>query len=237
MKDLMKNSIRTGKKLTVVYPMHGDEETIDMTEIGSKFNGMFSTNNSTITFVVDNEVFVTPYTKKSITTLIDVGLIKGHFYVPLSNGDYPKHDREKWRTLREEARKQHLKEYEEDCSEWCEENGIGELSDESLSRCLRIPPLGIQVKHHHYEMVYFPIANEKVLDSATAESLGTYCTNNGRLVFVYRDGHTYATRGYKLVLELKEAGFRQRNMFVPFSNGEQIMDYDFAAQWDAIGKK
>jgi hypothetical protein len=60
--------------------------------------------------------------------------------------------------------------------------------------------------------------------------------NNGIVVFVYRDGHTYVTKGYKVIQHLCDAGYREKCMFVPFSNGEEIMHDGFRAKWEAIRK-
>jgi len=35
---------------------------------------------------------------------------------------------------------------------------------------------------------------------------------------------------------LNDAGYRERCMFVPFSNGEEIMHDAFRAKWEAIRK-
>ena len=74
------------------------------------------------------------------------------------------------------------------------------------------------------------------LDNLARDSLGTYYMNNGIVVFVYRDGHTYVTKGYKVLQYLNDAGYREKCMFVPFSNGEEIMHDAFRAKWEAIRK-
>ena len=68
----------------------------------------------------------------------------------------------------------------------------------------------------------------------SVEKIGHYCTNNGRVVFVYRDGHTYVTRGYWIKRELDKAGYKESSLFVPFSNGEQITDSFLAREWERI---
>ena len=64
--------------------------------------------------------------------------------------------------------------------------------------------------------------------------LGYYSMNNGRTVFIYRDGHTYVTKGYWVIDKLKKAGYQRGSLFVPFSNGEQIVDPLLAAKWESI---
>ncbi len=238
MKNLKENSIHIHGTVTVVWPQHQREEELDMSDIRSKFNGAFSTNNSTICFVHDNEVFVTPWTSEALATIAKAGLDRKSFYVPFSNGDYPKHEEAKWSRLRNLAHESYCREYEIDCANWCDEHHISALSADIMANCFRIPREGIFVKHPHYETTHYPICgSEMCLDSFAASKLGCFCSNNGRVVFVYRDGHTYVTKGYRIISELREAGFKEASLYVPFSNGEAIVDPALAAQWNRISKK
>lgn len=101
-----------------------------------------------------------------------------------------------------------------------------------MERCFKIPRSGVPVKHLYYEDTVYPACSETMLDCTVADKLGSYCTNNGKVVFVYRDGHTYVAKGYWIVSELGKSG-----LFVPFSNGEQITDLGLASQWEALTKK
>ena len=104
MKELMRNSINVSGRTEVCWPQLGyKEETIDMSDVGSKFNGCYAMNNSTICFVVDHEVFVTPYTYEAMITIEEAGLVKKDFYVPFSNWDYPKNRWDEWQRLRKLA--------------------------------------------------------------------------------------------------------------------------------------
>ena len=238
MKNLKENSIRISNTTVICWPQYGDkEETIDMTDIGSKFNGAYCTNNSTICFIVDHEIFVTPYTRSAMRVIKETGLVRRGFYVPFSNWDYPKYEEAKWFHLRELATESYYRDYEADCAEWCDEHGIGELSEETMKRCFRIPRTGVPVKHVRFENIYRPLCYESCMDSTVVDKLGRYCANNGKVVFIYRDGHTYVTKGYKILEELRNAGYREAGLFVPFSNGEQITDTRMAAQWEKITKK
>ena len=113
----------------------------------------------------------------------------------------------------------------------------GELSAETMERCFKIPRSGVPVKHLYYEDTVYPACNETMLDCTVADKLGSYCTNNGRVVFVYCDGHTYVAKGYWIVSELEHVGYSKSGLFVPFSNGEQITDFGLASQWEALTKK
>ncbi len=61
---------------------------------------------------------------------------------------------------------------------------------------------------------------------------GCYASNNGTLAFV-TDDKLYVTpstrRAYTAL-----AGFIQKYFYVPFSNGEEIMDYPLKMRWEAI---
>lgn len=183
-------------------------------------------------------MYVTPYTRQAIATLIGAGLTESYFYVPFSNWDYPKDERAKWQHLCEMAHESHYRDFEDDCESHCDSHGIGMLSSEILGRCFRMPRTGVQVKHPRFEDTYYPVCgDESCVDCTVIDKLGTYCYNNGRVVFVYRDGHTYVARGYWIIDELRRAGYRERGIFVPFSNGERITDPLLAARWDEVCKK
>ncbi|MBR3319188.1 hypothetical protein IKG06_01625 [Candidatus Saccharibacteria bacterium] len=238
MNTLKGNSIHIPSTIAVCYPQYGDkEETIDMTDIGSKFNGAYSVNNSTICFVVDYEVFVTPYTREAMATITNAGLTKGYFHVPFSNGEYPKDEKTEWHRLLDGASESYYRDYENDCAKWCDEHGVGKLNEETLRRCFKMPREGVPVRHQHFENTYYPVCGERYVDCAVVDKLGCYCSNNGKVVFVYRDGHTYVTKGYWILNELVRAGYKKSSLYVPFSNGEQITDSYLAAQWEKISKK
>ena len=240
MEILKQNSIHVPPIFRTYYPQFDEESTVNMNEVRSKFPGRYATNNSTICFVTtDGEIFVTPYTREAFATLRQANFAERYFYVPMSNGDLPKdlELRAKWKTLREQARKAYDRYYEEDCAKWCNDHGIGHLSEETMRRCLRIPTKGIPVKHHHFQAVHRPLCSETMLDCTAVDMLGHFDTNNGTVVFVYRDGHTYITKGYGIIDELKQAGYQESDLFVPMSNGETIVDRTLAAKWANLPKK
>ena len=239
MKDLKNNSIHISNGIVIAcWPQNDNKEgTVDMTDIRSKFNGCYATNNSTICYVHENEVFVTPYTRTAIATLRKAGLTHENFYVPFSNWDYPKYDKAKWSSLLKKAAEQYDRDYENDCATWCDEHKIGQLSEEIMKRCFRIPRTGVPVKHPYFEDTVYPACNENMMDCTVINKLGHYCKNNGKVVFVYRDGHTYVTKGYKITGALQRAGYSESGLFVPFSNGERITDSYLADQWNQISNK
>ncbi len=229
-------SIRVNSGMIVVYPQSHQEETLNVSNLAPKFNGCYATNNSTVCFVSDNEVFVTPYTRSTLHLLVESGFKEKYFFVPFSDGDYPKSEVYKWNSLRKRACLSYTKCFTEDCIAYCNAHGIGTLSDEILKNCFQMPATGVKIRQHNYEGAYYPIINSNCLDCIAVEKIGKYSTNNGRVVFVYRDGKTYVTKGYKIVSALREAGYTECGLFVPFSNGEQILDFTLKSRWESITK-
>ena len=139
--------------------------------------------------------------------------------------------------MKKEAHETYKSDFVNDCERYCDKHDILPLSKEILSNCFQIPEGGVRVKHPHYESCIHPVITETCLDCFVIERLGTYCYNNGRVVFVYRDGKTYVTKGYKILKYLAEAGFVKGDIFVPFSNGETIIDPVLRSKWDNIQKQ
>lgn len=227
-------AVRVYPGMIAVYPHFLQEESLS-TEYAPKFNHCYAMNNSTVAFV-DNELYVTPYTRTVMSTLRREAFLEKSFHVPFSNGDYPKNEKEKWNELLTRARTEREEEFVEECATYCDEHHIGVLTEATLRKCLQIPKKGVKVKHLYYEDTYYPIIPNKYLDTESSEKIGKYCTNNGRVVFVYRDGKTYVARGYKILNELRAAGFQESGLFVPFSNGEQILDPLVKLKWESIPK-
>ena len=229
-------SVRVYPGMVAVFPQFHQEEALNLSELAPKFNGRFATNNSTVCFVTDGEIYATPYTRSALSTLNAAGFIRDCFYVPFSNGDYPKSEQYKWTALREKAHKSYEEDFISDCNAFCDKNNIGCISEETLKNCFQMPMDGVKVKHLYYEDCYFPILTSTCLDCIAVERIGKFCTNNGRVVFVYRNGKTYVAKGYKILSELRAAGYKESGLFVPFSNGEVIQDPVLKARWDAISK-
>lgn len=228
MDSLKKDAVRIHDGMVVVFPgdfLHqpSQEEILRISGLAPKFNGCYAVNNSTVCFVSDNEIFVTPYTRVTIRSLQAAGFFKEYFYVPFSNGDYPKFEDAKWISLREKARQSYEKDFYDDCASYCDEHHIGAISLETLRNCFEMPSSGVRVKHPHFETCYYPIINSGCFDCAAIDKIGHFCSNNGKVVFVYRNGKTYVAKGYKILNELRAAGYTESNLFVPFSNGEQIV--------------
>lgn len=234
--SLKEGAIRVYTGMIAVFPQTSKEETLNISELAPKFNGCYATNNSTVCFISENEIYVTPYTRATMHSLLSAGFRQDHFYVPFSNWDYPKYEQVKWESLRKKAHQSYEEDFVDDCTKFCDEHNIGVISDETLQNCFKMPNEGVEVKHPYFKTRYYPVINNQCLDCVAVEKIGTYCSNNGRVVFVYRDGHTYVTKGYKIISELRAAGYKENGLFVPFSNGEEIQDYALRTKWESIRK-
>ena len=235
-KELTNDSVRVYAGMVAVYPHFKTEEVINFNFDAATFNGCYAVNNGTLAFIINGELYVTPATRKGYKVLRENNFIQKYFYVPFSNGDYPKEEKCRWEYLWKMARKSHEEEFIEDCSKYCDEHNIGILDEDILTNCFIMPTTGVRVKHLHFENVYYPVITSTCLDCIAVDHLGTYCTNNGKVVFVYRDGKTYVTKGYKILEKLRAAGYKEKSLFVPLSNGEQIIDPVLAEQWEMIKK-
>lgn len=197
-------------------------------------DGCYEVNNSVISFVEDGTLYVIPYFRAVIETLRNCGFVNTPLYVPFSNGDYPVDMEMQWNNLLAEARKQRSVDFVSDCERISDEAGYRPLSEELLSKCFEMPVSGVQVKHPCWDATFYPEITGECIDCTVADKLGHYNTNNGVCVFVYRNGKTYVTRNWDVVQALRENGYREKGLHVPFSNLETILDASYAKQWASI---
>ena len=236
MKSIEEGSIRIYSGMIAVWPQLSNyEDVITVDGLSPKFNGCYAANNSTMIVVASgSEILVTPYMRDKEEFLKGEGFYKKDFYVPFSNGEYPKKEKEKWKSLCREAEESRAVEFTRDSISYCEKNHIGKLSEDIINKCFEMPSTGVQVRNVYYEDRYYPVINSKYLDRI--DLLGCFCYNNGKVIFVYRNGKTYVAKGYKLIEKLEEAGYTKSGMFVPFSNGEEILDPFLKRKWESIPK-
>lgn len=124
------------------------------------------------------------------------------------------------------------------CITYSNIQNIGTISNETLKKCLQIPNIGIRVKDFYFENCYYPVINLICDINVAVNRIGKYCINKGKIVFVYRDGKTYVAKAeYGIISELSAAGYKEYGMFVPFSNGEKIIDPILRARWESILNK
>lgn len=232
LKDLIKDSVRVDSGMVAVWPHRNCEEVINFDV--ATFNGSYASNNGTLAFVTDNSLYVTPSTRRAYSALSDFS--EKYFYVPFSNGDYPKSQQLRWTQLRAMQKKLSEEDFIHDCNEYCDKHCIDTLDESILSKCFVMPTTGVKVKHLYFEDTYYPILNGTCFDCTVPDRLGKFCKNNGKVVFVYRDGRTMVAKGYRIIEALKNAGYKESGLFVPFSNGEQILDPVLKNCWESIEK-
>ena len=235
MQELKENSVMITSGMTAFYEKLGFQEPIDTSFIQRYHPGHYSVENNTICFVTkDEEVFVTPFTRQAVSTLARHGYAEDYFYVPFAQGDIPKEQRTRWAELREKAEKSYFRDYVSDCIKWSDRRCMKKLSRDILRCCMMMPDNGIRVKKDTDEDIYYPLCNQRRLDTDTAKKIGKYNKHNEVVVFVYRDGRTFLARGNWILRLLKEAGYERTNLFVPLSHGESILDCRIKRRWDAI---
>lgn len=231
-----KEALRVYDDMIVIHPQTASESHLSVSKTAAKFPGCYAVNNSTLCFVFDGQVFVAPYTSHLEHLLQDENFREEYFNVPFSNWDYPKYEKAEWEALRAKARKSYAEDFVSDCEAYCDKNGIGSLSDAVLSNCFEMPKEGVYVKHTCFETRYYPIITSTVLDFKAKTKLGHFWANNGKVVFVYRNGKTYVAKGYKIINILASAGYTNTQEYVPFSNNEQILEPELAHHWEEIKK-
>lgn len=230
-KELVDTSVRIYDGMTIVHSQTSQELSLDCSW-APKFNGCYAVNNSTVAFVNHFTLYAVPYTRDVIKILESSGFNEKSFFVPFSNWEYPKDEAEYWASLRAKAAESYKEYLRRDCIMYSEQNSIGVLSKDILQNCLVIPESGIQVSTAHYTTTHFPLFTS----FTDMHKVGKYDSNNGVVVFVYRDGTTYVARGYKIIKLLCDEGYTGGNFFVPLSNGEKIVNKAIAERWENLKK-
>lgn len=225
--------------LVTRYPLVSASEKelpyqLNLTHLAEHREGEYSVNNGTVCWVMDGEIYAAPYTRSLVQLLDQAGFRNGSFYVPFSNGEHPYNRRTEWESLLLSAGVATLKDFEEDAKVWCDEHKIGSIDENLLGSCLRIPRGGIPVEDCGVYSIYYPRLNESCVDIIAISSLGSYSYNAGRVVFVYRDGHTYLSKDPSIMDILEKAGYRRDDFPVPLSGSEKITDAYLRYLWDNI---
>ena len=208
-------------------------------QLASEPEKSFCYNNGVLAFIADGIYYVVPHTSKANEIIRQSGFKEAYFSVICSNLDQPADPfmRARWHTLQTWNRE--IREYEfiRECEQYCDEHYIESISEKLLARyCMAMPSTGISVKYLFQEKPsrHYPAIISTFLDSNDKNKLGKYCYNNGTLVFVHRDGKTYVTKAYWLIDILTKCGYKEGNLFVPFSNGEKILEDKYHQQWEKI---
>ena len=222
-----------GQKPERTFPVSGDyavEEAM----------GTYTQNNGRVSFVTaDGKTYVTPFCFEARETLKAAGYKEGSLYVPLSNGEVPVNPEVAayWQKMCEKARElfneRVTKERLRRCADIAERKNIGALPQEVYEMSLEIPETGIPTSFMGQAGIATPVSDYKL-----EEALGLYCQNNGRVVFVDDCGKTYVTPFCPEVRALLEqGGYQEGSLYVPLSNGEEILDPELNAKWHAMCNK
>ena len=200
--------------------------------------GKYGWNNEIVAFVTsDGSYYVTPYCAEVTEYLNKNNYTNGYIYVPFSNQDEPAERliAQEWKKMCIDAKSLHSKKEMERKTEeihrYARNKSIKKLSNEVYECSLEIPSKGFEVSYYdnEYSMVR-PIPNFDLINH-----IGTYWNNNGKLVFVDDKGKTYVTPYYhNISIKLKEAGYFPNRMFVPLSNGEEILDENLKNRWHKL---
>ncbi len=202
--------------------------------------GTYTQNNGRVAFVTaDGRTFVTPFCFEARETLKAAGYKEGSLFVPLSNGEVPVNPAiaAQWQKMCEKARELFYEREEKDklrkCADIADKKHISSLPVEVYEMSLEIPAAGIHTSFLGQPGIATPVDDYKL-----ADALGVYCQNNGRVVFVDECGKTFVTPFCPEVRELlAQAGYKEGSLYVPLSNGEEILDPDIAQKWHAMCNK
>lgn len=236
LQDLKEKAFKISKPIAVKYP-YEYIDFFDPSKQNYKNNTYDIFNHQVIAFFTENVLYVIPFTYKATEILenADFRLLieDDDMYIPFSEGDYPLERREKWNALLEEALKQRSEEFIYECIEWCDVHKIGALNECLLEKCFEIPKEGLSVDFENSISKFYPISFENWADFM--KKLGHYNSQSGTHIFVYRNGKTYVTRSYEVVIALRKANYNTNyNMEVPPLNDVIILDKNYAQMWEKV---
>ena len=235
MKELIDHSVLVNSGMLAYFPKYGREEELSTYRIVSEYPHCYSVENETVAYVTGNHLYAIPYTSQVIEILEERDFQKVNFKVPFSNGSAPKYDYKKWEILRKNANQCKVLEFCKRCDKYADAHHIGNISNEALDNCFTIPDDGVLVTPSMLGKKVFPVIREKEITRKLIENIGTYATNNGIVVFVYRDSSTKVSKKYQIIHELIGAGYKYNsNLNVPFSDGEEPANYEQRVKWESL---
>lgn len=186
-----------------------------------------------IVFIYENTFYVIPYMRTVMHLLKENGFTYYNMDIPFSNGDYPAEQKAHWENLLKMAVEQSKIDFISDCNDYSESHNFGNITKSLLDKCFEMPSTGVHVEHEFGAGIYYPLIGTS-LDNVAISRLGRYCIKNGTCVFVYRNGKTYVTQDWEVVHALSLSGYVLGDLFVPFANGETIVEPVYAAKWKDI---
>lgn len=233
LEDLKKKAFDIPKPIQVMYPTNY-KDFFDPQKENYKNHTFNVENKKVIAFFTENILYVIPFTYKAIEILEKSNFaIEEDMYVPFVDYDYPIFLKKKWDILLREAQEQHSEELIYEVIEYCDQANIGSIDDSLLEKCLEIPEEGLIVQFSDSNSTTYPVSPKRW--GNFVKQLGHYNYNNGTHVFVYRNGKTYVTRCYDVILALRNVGYQPNfDMYVPLSNGESIVQTKYSKMWEKV---
>lgn len=230
--EVKEAAIAISTSIRVSWPQN-KSETDYVPNFNSEQDKHYGINNGVVSFIQDRVQYVIPAMSSVVEILRDNGFeYDNYIYVPFSNWEHPTYEGQKWEALWQMRRGDERADFLERCYHYSIGRGLREIDSNLLNKCFRMPENGVNVKHSYFTGTYYPVVTGSNFDDNVISNIGHYCTNNGTMVFVYLDTETYVTRDIGVMNALMESGFTEAGMFVPFSNGEEITDPSYAANWE-----
>lgn len=194
----------------------------------------YCVKNQTVVFVdCSRNVYVTPYTRKTINILIGNGFVKSYYYVPFTGNDFPTDYEFFWRNLRMQAVLQRDEEFYEDCKRYSSLNGIGELNEEELLNCIEVPYEGILVEREFFFLKVYPMTLDL---EGCSKFIGYFDWFKGIWVFVHFNGKTYVTMNHDVISKLEKIGYKKGNLFNKLRKNEKSCREIFQSRWGILSK-
>ena len=79
---------------------------LDVSYITKKFDRCYAVNHAVVAFCYRQTMFVIPYTRAVIDTITKKNFRKNDFFVPFSNGEFPKYKNGQWSELLKAANRE-----------------------------------------------------------------------------------------------------------------------------------
>lgn len=238
LEELKEAAITINRTFRVVSYETNKEETLEPNEesLLRHLEKGYRTKRGMIAFVTENTMYVIPYMSRVIKILVENGFEQKYMVVPFSRSNYPIEAKDQWEELIMMAHESQLNEFSTDCNKFCDEHEFGAIDETLFQMCFEMPSYGVRVKNSCGEYIYYyPAIIRSYLDYTAVEKLGKYGTKNGITAFVYRDGKTYVTRSQKVLEAIIKADYiEEKDLVVPFANGEEIHNQGYANLWKKI---
>ncbi|MDR1197043.1 MAG: DUF1906 domain-containing protein [Candidatus Nomurabacteria bacterium] len=185
---------------------------------------VYGVNNSVVAWVSD-AVYVFPYFRGITEILRKQGYKDRRIFIPFSNWDRPANAElcRQWERLCGYVISINWEDARSDARATSE---AGDIPDEILVGMKEIPVGGIEYRFQptgDVDTVY-PLMTSPCVDGTVSPKLGVFNTNNGGIVVNSNDGRTYFGRtDCNIIQVLQSLGYKQAYVFVPFSNGEEMV--------------